>query len=142
MNFTGLDLNYERRFCDPAKHNFAGMIDEPRQAGVRATDAAPSADDVSPMRGPVSRRTQGPIVLLSGPVPEHGVCTADLSREPARHRSLPARPTHQAVSPRNSLDGGAQYTGQCERGARLAHLRRLRPEPDRHRPAVVCRRAL
>src|SRR6266581_378397 len=93
MNFLGLDLNCERRFCDPAKHNFAGMIDEPRQAGVRATDAAPSADDVSPMRGPVSGRTQGPIVLLSGPVPEHGVRTADLSREPARHRSLFARAT-------------------------------------------------
>ena len=31
---------------------------------------------------------------------------------------------------------GSQYAGQCQRVARLAHLCRLRPEPDRHRPAV------
>src|SRR5664279_561474 len=99
MKFLGLDLNCGRRFCDPAKHDFAGVIDEPRQAGVRAIDAAPAADDVSPMRGSVSRRTQGPIVLVSGPVLEHGIRAADLSREPARHRSLLARPARQALSP-------------------------------------------
>src|SRR5206468_7990512 len=48
----------------------------------------------------------------------------------------------QALSPRDSVDRGAQYAGQCQRRARLAHLRRLRPELDRHPPAAVCRRAL
>jgi len=142
MNGLGLDLNGEGGFCDPAKHNFAGTIDEPRQAGVRATDAASSADHVSPLCDPVSRRTQGQVVLLPGSVPEYGVCAADLSRKSARHRSVSARSAVQAVSPRNSLDGRAQYSGQRERRTRLAHLCRLRAEPDRHRSATVCERAL
>lgn len=40
MRFLGLDLNCAHGFCDPAKDYFAGMIDEPRQAGFRTVDAA------------------------------------------------------------------------------------------------------
>ena len=87
-------------------------------------------------------RTQGQVVLLSRSVSVHGVRAADLSGEPARHRSVSARPALQALSPGDSLDGRAQHAGQCQRGARLAHLRRLRAEPDRHRAAAVCRRAV
>ena len=73
MKILGLDLNCERGFCDPAKNQFAGMIDEPRQARVRATDAAPSIDHVSPMRDPISGRVEGEVVLVPGSVPEHGL---------------------------------------------------------------------
>ena len=47
MEFLRLDLNRKGRFCDPAKHDFARTIAEPRPTGVRATDAASSADHVS-----------------------------------------------------------------------------------------------
>src|SRR6266436_3201666 len=142
MNFLGLDLNYRRRFCDPAKYDFARMIDEPRPTGVRAIDAASSVDHVSPLRDTLCGRAESEVVLLPRSVPVHGIRTVDLPREPARYRSVSACPALQALSPRDSCDGGPQYPGQCERGARLAHPCRLRAEPDRHRTAAVCRRGL
>src|SRR6516162_9460612 len=51
---------------------------------------------------------------------------------------MPACAKFQALSSRDSFGGGSQYSGQCQRGTRLAHLCRFCPEPDRHRPAVVC----
>ena len=50
MNFLGLDLNRDYHFCHPAKHDFVGDIDEPRQAGVRSADAASSVDHLPPLR--------------------------------------------------------------------------------------------
>jgi hypothetical protein len=79
MNFFGLDLNCGRRFCDPAKYDFAGMIDESRPTGVRATDAAFAVDHVSSLRGAVSRRAQDQVVLLPGPVSVHGLRTRSTS---------------------------------------------------------------
>src|SRR6267143_1555879 len=58
MSFLGLDLNSECGFCDPAKHNFVGAIDEPRQAGVCAADATSSVDYLPPLRHPLSGRAQ------------------------------------------------------------------------------------
>src|SRR5215471_17097896 len=55
---------------------------------------------------------------------------------------MPARAKFQALSSRDSFGGGSQYAGQCQRGARLAHLCRFCPKPDRHRPTVVCARVL
>ena len=71
-----------------------------------------------------------------------GVRTTDLSAEPARHRSVSARPALEVVPPRDSLDGRTQYARQCECGARLAHLRRLCAGPDSHRAPAVCRRTV
>ena len=51
---------------------------------------------------------------------------------------MSARAKFQALSSRDSFGGGSQYAGQCQRCARLAHLCRFCPEPDRHRPTVVC----
>jgi hypothetical protein len=47
-------LNCECRFCHPAKRDFAGAIDEPRQAGVCAADAASSVDYLPSLRHPLS----------------------------------------------------------------------------------------
>src|ERR1035437_10880154 len=109
MLYFGLDLNCACRFCDPAKYDFAGVIDEPRQAGVCAIDGTLSADDVSSLRDSLSGRTQGQDFLLPGSVPVHGVRAVDLSGEPSGHRSLLARPALQALSPRDSFGHGAQY---------------------------------
>src|SRR5271157_1946531 len=102
MNSLGLDLNCERRFCDPARYDFAGMIDEPRPAGVRAIDAASSVDDVSPLCEPLCGRTEGEVVLLPRSVSVHGLRTVDLPGGSARYRSLSARPALQALSPGDS----------------------------------------
>ena len=47
----------------------------------------------------------------------------------------------QALPHGHSRHGRAQHAWPTPTSARLAHLRRLRPEPDRHRPAPVRRRA-
>jgi len=100
MNSLGLGLNCECHFCDPAKRAFVGAIDEPRQAGVCAADAASSADHPPPLRRPQSGRVQGEVLLVPGSVPVHGVRTVDLSGEPSGHRSMPARTKLQTLSSR------------------------------------------
>lgn len=122
MNYLGLDLNGERRFCDPAKYDFAGMIDERRPAGVRATDATSSVDHVSPLREPLCGRTEGEVVLLPRSVPVHGVRAVYLPGELARHRSVPARPAVQALSPGDPFGGSTQRARQRQSRSRLADL--------------------
>src|SRR2546421_6361574 len=106
--FVGLDLNWGNRFCDPAKGNFVGTTNEPRQTGVRAGDGASASDHLPAVCGPLSGRAQGQILLLSGSIPVHGICATDLSRKPARSRSLSAGSTLQALPSWNSICGGAQ----------------------------------
>src|ERR1700732_5441663 len=108
MNFLGLDLNCECRFCHAAKRAFVGAIDEPRQAGVCAADAASSVDDLPPLRHSLSGRVQSEVLLVPGSVLVHGVRTVDLSGEPSGHRSMPACTKFQALSFRDSLGGGSQ----------------------------------
>jgi hypothetical protein len=85
MNFLGLDLNRDYRFCHPAKHDFVGAIDEPRQAGVRSADAASSVDHLPPLRRPLSGRVQSEVILVPGSVSVHGLRAVDASREPSGH---------------------------------------------------------
>src|SRR5262244_1444978 len=91
MIFLGLDLNCATLICDPAKNSLAGGIDELWQTGVRASHAAFAADHVSPLRRALWRSAQGQELFLSRPIPLHGVRSTDLSRQFARHRSVPAR---------------------------------------------------
>ena len=72
----------------------------------------------------------------------HGLRAADLSREPARHRSVSACAKRQALSPGISQPRCAQHAGQCQRDAGLAHLLRLCAKPDRHSPAALRRRGV
>jgi hypothetical protein len=68
----------------------------------------------------------------------HGLRAVDLSRELAGHRSLFARTAIQALSSRDSLHGGAQYFGQRQRRAGLAHLRRFRATSDCYGAIALC----
>jgi hypothetical protein len=77
-----------------------------------------------------------------GPDPVDGLCAVDLPGEPARHRSVSACPAIQALSSWDPLGGGTKHAGQCQHGARLAHICRLRSESDWHCPAPVHRGAL
>src|ERR1700730_15737956 len=92
MNFLGLDLNRDYHFCHPAKHDFVGDIDEPRQAGVRSADAASSVDHLPPLRLPgslwLAAKQSGVWPLLeslwpsprSGPGPAHYLLLAAIHR--------------------------------------------------------------
>ena len=89
----------------------------------------------------VPRQFQRPHIQLPGPVPMHGLRSADLSGEPARHSSLLASPTRQALPPGVAREGQPQCIGRCQRVSRLAHLRRVRSGADPHRTPLVCPRA-
>ena len=115
MIFLGLDLNCATSICDPARNLLAGGIDEHGQAGVRATHAAFAADNVSPLRGALWRSAQGQELLLSRSVSLHGVRSTHLSRKPARHRSVPARASEQALPHGHQEPGFAQHSGRCQR---------------------------
>src|SRR5258708_27077365 len=102
MFLFGLDLNSEDQLCHPAKQYIAGVADARRQVGFRAVDGAFAADDVSALRGPLSRRVQGQDVQLPRSVPLHGVCAVGVSREPARDRGVSAGADPEALSNWNS----------------------------------------
>lgn len=138
----GLDLNREGTFCHAARDFFAGAYDEPGQVGICTVDAAFAADDISSLCDEIPWRTQGQDLLVSGPVSVYVIRAAVLSREPARHRSLSSGATQQALSSWNSFASVSQYTGQCQRDTRLAHLCRLRTKLDRNCQTTVCRRTI
>ena len=101
----------------------------------------PASVRVPEMCGPLSRRLSAEVVLLLGPVSGDGLRPADLPREPARHRGLPAFHERQTVPHGIPRQGCALHAGRRQRVPRLAHLCRLRPGADRHRAAAVCPRS-
>src|SRR5271157_2340224 len=107
------------------------------QNRVLATGPASARERISEVCGPPPWRLELQGIFLLGPVTGDGLCATHLSREPARHRVLPACATKQAVShgvPRQSL---ALDFGRRERIPRLAYLRRFCPGVDCDRPPVA-----
>src|SRR5437870_1610265 len=141
MIFLGLDLNCVETICDPASNLLVGGTHEFGQVGVCANHAAFAIDHVSPLCGALWRRAQGQEFFLPGSLSLHGFCSTDLSRKFARHRSVPACASGQAVPHGHQEPGVAQYSGRCQREPRLAHLRRLCPVAHRHCPSSLCRRS-
>ncbi len=142
MSFSGLDFDFDKRWCDPAKTLFADGTHALRQAGFFAVDEAPSAQHFSPMRCGVRRRAQDQELLLSRTVSLPGVRSAYLPREPAGYRGLPASPERQALSHGDPQPDFAQHAGGCERSTRLAHLRQLRAALDHDGSQALCRRSV
>jgi hypothetical protein len=140
--FLGLDLNIDLVSRTVIAVPSAESLDASRPARVCAVDAPSSADDVPPLRGALCRRTQGQELLVSGPVPVHGLRTIDLPRESSRYRVEPSSPSGEALPFGDSRLRLAQHSGQCQCDARLAYLRELRRALDRHRTWLVCRGTL
>jgi len=114
-----------------------------RTVGFFASHGPFTSAHVSALCGALPGRTLRQAVPLSRSVPRDGICTADLPRELARHRSLSARPAEQALPPGVALHtGSTQYLIQSQRTARLADVCRLCPRLDLHRSASLCRRGL
>src|ERR1700737_4066467 len=102
MFFFGLDLNFNSGICEPALTFVAGIADEPGQTCLRAAYPTFGADDLSPLCGQVRRRAQDQEFLVPRSISVHGLRAADVSRKPARHRSLPAGSHCAALSPGHS----------------------------------------
>jgi len=100
------------------------------QIDLFSTDGLCSPLRVPEMRPALQRSSQGQNLFLLGPVSHDGVCPTHLSGEPARYSSVSTRRGKQAVSLGHPQPGLAQYSGQCQSGSRLAHLRRFRSGAD------------
>src|SRR6516225_6089403 len=92
------DLNCRDQVCDPAMGSIGGVTNVRGQAGLCTSHGAPAAAQLPQNRYPLCGRAESEVVLLSRSIPVHGVCSADLSGESARHRSVSASPALQALS--------------------------------------------
>src|ERR1035438_3038433 len=140
--FLGLDLNIDSPSRTVTAVPAAESLDASRPARFFAVDAPSSADDVPPVRGALCRGAQGQELLVSRPVPVHGLRATDLPRESARYRVEPSSPGGEALPPGDSRHSVAQPLGQRQCDPRLAYLRELRRAVDRHRTRLVCRGTL
>ena len=102
--------------------------------------------DLSSLRPTLSRRCGKQGIWLSRSMARDGVCSAHVSREPARLGVLAAFAHRAALSDGVSQRRQAQHPRRGQRAARLAHLRGLGPEFDSSsaqalRHGAVCARA-
>ena len=105
--------------------------DEFWQNDFRSTDGFhPFRLPVSLLRGTLQRPLQSQKFFLLGSVSHLSVCSTDFSRKSQRYRSVSSHHTAKALSHGNLQHRLAQYSGQRQSSARLAHLRRLRSDPD------------
>ena len=75
-------------------------------------------------------------------VSRHGLRSTDLPREPARHRSLSLGASRPSFTTWASGRRSRSTLADANENARLAHLRRIRPAPDRTGPDALRRRSL
>src|SRR3989304_5416131 len=91
MDVTDLNVREAADFCRERFDAFG-------EAGVCTTDGASAAAHISALRGEVPESPSDVSVLAFGSIFVHGLCPAHVSREPARHRDLPARALVQTLS--------------------------------------------
>jgi hypothetical protein len=111
---------------------------EPRTNRICSTHQFSLAQRIQPLRGALRRQQECARVLLLGSVSHDGFRPTHLSRELARHRSMPRRPTKETLSLRLQWSSQTFYSGRCQRESRLAYLSRLRPKSDSDRAASLC----
>src|SRR6516162_2899546 len=111
-----------------------------RQDVVRAAHGFCAVDDVREDCGAVQRRSSGANAVLRRTISSHGVCSTDLSGEPARYRNLPVGPGVETLSPGFPRTGAALDAGRCQRDARLAYSCRTRRTSDHPSQEAVRRR--
>src|SRR5262245_19586223 len=100
-----------------------GMAHAHRSLCLLPTDGLPAQGPVRPIRRAVSRQSTDSQLLLSRPIPVHGLRSIDLSREPAGHRDLSASDLPEALPCRLPRFDRSEHAGQGQRATRLAHLR-------------------
>jgi hypothetical protein len=121
---------------------FRGATREHRQNAFRSTHGFSAVEHLRADCCALRRRCSGPNAALRRAISRDGVCATDLSREPARYRGLPVGSSLEALPHGVSRTGAAIDAGRCQRVARLAHLRAVRPSVDRPGAKALCRRQL
>src|SRR5712691_3567443 len=111
---------------------------EPRSNRVCATHQLSFSQRIQSLRGALWRQQECAGLLLLGSVSHHGFRPTHLSRELARHRSVPRGATPQTLSCRFQWPSETFHSGQRQRESRLAHLPRLRPKSDSDRTSALC----
>src|SRR5512135_3326502 len=97
------DLKISRRSSHLRTAMREGVNHVHRQARFLSGDGASTAPRFPSVRRSLQWQLQGQGVLLPRPVSLYGLCSTDLSREPAGHRILFAGTEEQALSHGNSL---------------------------------------
>ena len=138
--FLGVDLNVAAGYGDAPEYRHPGDRHERRQDAVRPAHGFSAVEHFRADCCALRRRRSGANAVLCRAIPGDGVRATDLPREPARHRSLPvgasAKLYHMGFrEPVRAIDAG-----RCQRDARLAHLRRVRPAADCPSEEALCQR--
>src|SRR6266700_7800460 len=89
----GVDLNLAGRYSEC----FRGVAREHRQSAFRPTHGFSALEHVHADCYALRRRCSGANAVLFRAIPRDGVCATDVSREPARYRSLPVGPSGEAL---------------------------------------------
>lgn len=87
--------------------------------------------------GTSPRRLQSPRLFLLGPVPLHGLCPIDVSREPSRHRTLPSSTTVSSVPHGHPQPSCAQYACGGEQSQAVADVRGFGAQLDPAGPPAL-----
>ena len=135
----GADLNVIAGYGDASGYRQPGGSHVRRQDAVRPDHGLRAVDQLSSHRHALWRRSPGACAQLRGAVPGPGLCSADVAREPARHRSLPVGAGEQALSHGVARSGSPLHAGRCQRGARLADLARLGTTAHSPGTSPLCR---
>ena len=115
---------------------------ERRPHRVRPAHGRTAQIRIRQVRPPLQRQPSRALAAHLRAVSHHGFRSIDLSRELARHHHLSGCGRPQTLSQRHPPNRRPQHAGRCQREARLAHLRRLRPRSDRTGCRSLCRRTL
>src|SRR5580704_17427043 len=134
----GVDLNFVGRYSE----FFRGAAREHRQNAFRSAHGFSALEHLRTDCCTLRWRRSGANIALCRAVSGDGVCATDLSREPARYRSLPVGSSPEALPHGLSRTGAAFDAGRCQRVARLVFLMRVRPPADRPGEEPLCRRQL
>src|ERR1700752_2506140 len=137
-----IDLNSVRPERQPSAALREEAASEFRQNDFLSIDGLSSFARVSSLCRSSQGNLQVEAVLLLGSVSVYGIRATDLSRKPARYRSLFAFGRIEALSHGNSQPRLAQHFGERKSGTRLAHLRGFRTSADSHCSRTLCQRQL
>ena len=132
---TTNDFNFPVAFR-PFPHK--GLADEYRANGFFSNHGPAASLGFPQMRQTVSWRPQNTAIHLHGPVSKYGICSMNVPREFARHRSMPARQPVKTLSYGHSIPHLTKHISRRQRKSRLANLRRLRSNSYLHCQRPLC----
>ena len=127
-------------YYDHSYTNTKGVVNEYWQNYIFPNNGVLAYARIPKMCQTLSRQLQNAKLFLLRSISVHGIRSVNFSRKPSRHRGVFAFCPKLSLSYWFSRQSFAQYFSTCKRKARLAYLRRLRPNFDQQGPKVVCQR--